>query len=214
MSTFEGLIAVIPSPRTPGIGPEIAPDEGRTWPPRAEVVLFEEAFARRWETDAHFLLYMPEPYDPAEPFFRLRKSALPTILKRGGRVLVQVIAIDWDTPGHVPWTDDLLADFTARIAEARRGPFGARLAQAAVFYTTRKGARWVFRLEKPLSAEKAEPYIWGLQDEFVAAGLEVDRAPVVGTWTQPFRLPRVSRAIEAPEKTQDEDVAPADENAA
>lgn len=164
-------------------------------PPLAEVLPLSEALTREWATDAHLVLYRPQPFDPSkDPAFRLTKGILPEIIAAGGDVLVHLVAIEWDTgvgETHLPWTNESYAQFESLLARAERSDFNARLQQAAAFYTTKRGARWLYRLSPPVSAREAEPLIRGLRSEFTRAGINVDTSGSVANWAQPFRLPKV-----------------------
>lgn len=152
-----------------------------------------DAFHREWDTDAHFLLYLTDPFDPQEPFYRLNKAVLPEIRTMGGRVLVHLISIDYDNPDHAHWTKELWDAFQVTLYRTRGTPFEARLKSAAFAYSTRGGYRWVFRLASPVDAEEVEPLIRGMIQEFRANGIDADNHGVLSTWNLDFRLPRVLR---------------------
>jgi hypothetical protein len=163
-----------------------------------EVLPIEDVFVREWDSDAHFLLYLTEPFDPREPFYRINKPCLHEVRTTGHDVHVRLIALEWDTghgPEHVPWTQERWDQFHAQLAalECLGHPFAARLKTAAFSYSTRKGWRWVWILLRGCPADDAEPLIRGIAAEAAAAGLAVDQSGSVLQWAQPFRLPRVMR---------------------
>lgn len=158
----------------------------------------EEAFAREWETDAHFVLYLTTPFDVNEPFFRLNKPILPEVRARGADVHCRLAVVEYDTgegKEHVPWTPETFQAFQALYQGLRESqtPIGARLRSCAMSYATRRGWRFVYLLSKGVPADDFEPLIRGLIAEHKAAGLRVDEAPVLATWNIDFRLPRVTR---------------------
>ncbi len=156
----------------------------------------QSAAEKRYETDAHALLYGPS--EPATRFVRCNKPSLTSLRENGVDLVLLRIFIEWDTgkaETHVPWTPELWRSFEAKLEAAEKDPtLGPILAQCAVWYTTRKGCRWWFELEQPITVDYGEPIIRGLVSLFRAAGLDVDNSPTVQTWTQPFRLPYVMRA--------------------
>jgi len=156
-----------------------------------------EAFTRQWSTDAHFVLYVVEPFDPADPVFRLNKTGplLAELLRFDppGIPTVYLIAVDFDTEGHVPWNAENWGRFVSLLKSLENTRVGERLRQSFASYSTRKGWRWVFRVRGGIPAACAEPYIRGLILELRAGGLPVDATPVLSTWNCDFRLPCVTR---------------------
>lgn len=156
-----------------------------------------EAFTKQWSTDAHFVCYIVEPFDPTDPVFRLNKRGplLGELIQTNPPTIVTVylIAVDLDTEGHEPWTVDSWNSFLSLLKSLEGTAVGRRLAQAFVSYPTRRGWRWVFRVRRGIPAMQAEPYIRGLIQELYAGGLPVDRKEVLATWNCDFRLPCVVR---------------------
>ena len=166
-----------------------------------EVVSLEDAFTKSWSDDQHLLGYLTDPFDSTEPFFRLNLDVVPEILRTGARVLQNYVCVEFDTPGHVPWTSTLWEAFlTVYEPLCSSDALGPLLRSAVAFYTTRCGVRWVFRLDPAVSVgsgdkddpnNEASQIIWGLVEKFRVAGLMVDTC--ADGWNRCFRLPRVNR---------------------
>lgn len=200
------LVAVFPRQQVFSLGtlsPSERPREGKYLP-------FVDVFKRSYETDAHFVLYKPVPFDETQGPWRLRKRILGEVRAAGGDVLVTVIVVEYDTgkgETHIPWTHTTFDSFMSsyETLEKSQTTFGERLRSAAVVYSTLKGMRWVFRLSRPIPADQAEPKIRGLRAEFVSGGIQVDMATVVSGWNTLFRLPKVARLVSAPDSSSDDE---------
>lgn len=137
-----------------------------------------------YPSDAHFTCYQVwGPHGTLHEWPRLRKPILPELKDQGFDVKLVVFAIDIDTPGHTPWTPELWAEWQ-RIRPRTGFSF---------YHTTRAGARFLYVLQEPIDAVRAEDYHRGLVEWlYREAGLVgVDRN--TSDWTHCFRLPYVLR---------------------
>lgn len=192
MTTRLPDIAVLSHKRVPGLAvlAEVDPQKHR----HLEVAPLDEALAREWDTDAHFVCYRPrnERGEP-EDCPRLNKTMLPELRLIGWDIVVSTLVLDYDNPGHAPWTPEALLDFVTRIdrlADSDK-PHAGLLRSYTAFYTTRHGARFVFVLEQAVPADEAERRLSTLITRFHALGVEVDTS--TKDWTRLFRLPKVVR---------------------
>ena len=188
------LVAVFPNPMSDGLDklsdmPECRP---------GTLVTIQEAFEGEWPTDAHFHLYTD--CTPGNPTYRTNKGCLSEYrTSKGSDLHVHFIALDWDRPTKVlhkqGWTSESFQEFRTILEPlaASQTPFGELLRSCMISYSTRGGWRWVYRLSKGVPVDDAEPLIRGLAAEFAANLPGTDQTPVVLTWSQPFRLPRVVR---------------------
>lgn len=151
----------------------------------------DEAMHQRWECDAHYFQYH---LDKPEEIPGLAKTVLPLIRDRGGDLLMDVVSVDIDTDPHKDLTAiglEQLFILLAALFEADTG-----LPQPSFFYTTKGGARLVWKLQQSIPVDEAEPYIRGLI-EFIApyfpqgCGFDLDKN--CWDWTRVFRLPQVTR---------------------
>lgn len=145
-----------------------------------------EALEKSYDTDAHFVCYDIEGEDSIP---LIKKQALPSIRSEGKEVVLNTIALDWDTPGHVPLTPELLGTFLVKLYEI--SALDETLGSWYCFYTSRKGCRLVYRLNEPVKADTGEQYIATLLTDFKKHGLEFDEA--CKDFTRRFRLPKVVR---------------------
>ena len=145
-----------------------------------------EALETSYDSDSHFVCY---DIDGEESIPLIKKQALPSIRSEGKEVVLNTIALDWDTPGHVPLTSDLLGTFLAKLYEV--SALDETLGAWYCFYTSRKGCRVIYRLKDPVKADVSEQYIATLLTDFKKNGLEFDEA--CKDWTRRFRLPKVVR---------------------
>lgn len=154
--------------------------------PRLRYEPIETAFLTQWPTDAHFVCYHPVNTDSSFP--RLNKPVLPKMRLRGADIHTQILAFDFDNPGHVAWDPALTAQFWAAFqAAAIRQPL---LNQFALLYFTKAGARFVFLLDQPIPVDIAEGKHRWMVKEFGDAGLPMDK---LSDWTRLFRMPYVVR---------------------
>ncbi len=116
-------------------------------------------------------------------------------------VVGTMLALDFDLPDHVRWTDTHRAQVELLVAQAaRQWPL---LARPTVFYTTAGGFRlmWVLSEDVPVHGVRGlEDLFAGLVAQSYIAGLIVDTA--CKDWTRLFRLPCVVRADKSPAEAQ------------
>src|ERR1035437_8999646 len=125
-----------------------------------------EVFTKQHETDAHFVAYQCRPL---EPFPRLNKPILPLVRGEGGDILLTMLVLDYDNPGHAPWGPGELDDFLGKLEDAAIGPPGGPgwpvADQWTLLYTTRGGARIVYVLAVPVPVDEGEAIHKGLVAE-------------------------------------------------
>ncbi|MEZ4395119.1 MAG: hypothetical protein R3A48_28910 [Polyangiales bacterium] len=155
-----------------------------------------EALSAHHATEAHLTMYLVLGADgaplPAQP--RVTKDSLPWLRAQGFEVVVTGFMADADTPGHIPWTPELLEAFDALWASAR-GPLAT-----AGLYLSPKGYRLVQPITRWLRAEEGEASLRTWLRELVAAGVD-PRVEDVHDWTRLMRTPhhrRPTGAVRAP----------------
>lgn len=153
-----------------------------------------QALTHRYDTDAHmvsYVVYGPDGSPVRHPDGRdgywqprVNKDGLRWLREQGYDVRMGCFVADVDTPGHVPWTPDLLDQAREQIARS------ASLKTCGIYYT-RKGWHIVQPLARPLPVEQGEAAIrrWLLRLEM--EGLPVDHG--CRDWTRLMRCPRVVR---------------------
>ena len=172
------------------------PGPGGKPPQRFEVVPWSRAFHEPWSYDAHFVTYDIAPTNndvpPLEDFPRLRKNApvVDELRAAGYEVFQWGIGLDYDTPGHQPWNPGEVDDFKALVEAAGRTT--KLISEWNLFYTTGKGARFVYVLEHPSPVgNESEAIGKALVRTWGNAGIRLD--PECKDWTRLFRLPCVER---------------------
>lgn len=143
--------------------------------------------ARRYPTEAHFVTYEMRRDGVAlarQP--RLCKDALSWVRGEGFEVVLVAFAADVDTPGHVPWTPELRAQFDALWSRGE-GP----LATCGI-YLSPKGYRLIQPLLVPLEVEAGERALRAWIESLVAVGVW-DNVRQVKDWTRHMRTPRHRR---------------------
>lgn len=167
--------------------------------PACEALPFEEAFAKPYEDDRHFVCYsifdadgLPvnaSPKDFCLP--RLRKGSLASARKAFAEsnlsLLCHVACLDIDNPGHAPHPEGV------RLAPPEN--LTGVLADWAVWYPTNHGYRLVYRLEKPQEPEAFEGIVRWLASKFTSSDSSGSAVAddKVFDWTRLFRLPLVVR---------------------
>lgn len=182
-------------------------------------VPFLEALRKRHETDAHFVVYSITNH---EAFPRINKPCLPRIKLQGEEVMASMLVLEYDNPGHAPWTPGQIDQFLAKLETvSQKCP---DVMEWTVFYTTRAGARFIYVYSKPVPVMEAEKINLAMSRRFTDAGIPVD---TLADWTRLWRLPHVMRDrnaswlnlagfefLEQLEKRFDPDTAPRAELAA
>lgn len=172
-----------------------------------EVVDFIKGMNTEWAGDAHFVCYTVKG---EERWPRINKTALPGLLRKGGVVEANLIALDydsnlnvsedvlqaagWDGRGKLPkvkWTPDRRREFVDALRKVRSAFEARDLAFPSLIYFTENGARLVHLLSEGVPVQDVEPLIRGMIKAYGAAGMVMDPACV--DWTRFFRLPKVMR---------------------
>ena len=147
---------------------------------------FAEAFARQFDTDAHFVTYSLKSQGDIP---RINKPALPHLRQAGDDLLTTMLVLDYDTPNHSRWTPEAQAKWLEDLAALSESfPLAW---QWTLLYTTRNGARLVYVLDAPVPVDQSEKRHQWLCQEFTAKGLDIDKA--TSDWTRVFRMPYVLR---------------------
>lgn len=179
------------------------------------VVPMLDAFSTEFARDEHLVLYTVEDANgpTTGPIPRITKiavanlfdpndrcgykAALPGITRVSGSTL----ALDFDLPEHVKWTDAHRGEVMRILTEAAtRWPL---LKRPSVFYCTNGGLRLMWFLTRPVDVRGAgglEDLLHGLVATAYMAGVLVDVQ--CKDWTRLFRLPRVIREDKAPAEAQ------------
>ncbi len=114
---------------------------------------------------------------------------------QASEVAGNVLAVDYDLPGHGEWTQELIGQVETTIVGASINcPL---IAAPSVAYKTKGGFRLVWFLSRPIPIEGArglKDLLPGLVATLHIAGVHVD--PTCRDWTRLFRLPRVMREVE------------------
>lgn len=150
------------------------------------------ALQESWNFDAHALTYYVQPPGQGDPvFFRLKNNspAMNDLLASGFEILTNLIFLDYDNPGHEPWESQAeaavwLQHFEELFAEAPEFlPY--------CVYTTKHGARMVYRLASPCDVRDIGRYIASIMQDYQGQGIELDETCV--QWHRIYRLPNVDR---------------------
>ena len=159
----------------------------------------EELTRRRYRSEAHFVAY--ELFDVktglaigAQP--RLKKDCLGWLREQGYDVRLVAFLVDVDTPGHVPWTPELRAEFDELWAR-REGTLLDRCGA----YLSPKGYRLCQPLAKPLPVEEGERALKLFLHRIVEENKVWASARDVSDWTRNMRTPHHNRQgvlIESP----------------
>jgi len=164
-----------------------------------------DVLERTWDSDAHFVTYFvpdEEEEDGVSAIPRFTKSILAELRKDGLDILTEYLVLDYDNPGHAEWTLDTLEDFWHQFENARNSDrqHAWLLSRYTAFYTTKHGARFIYRLERPVPVDEAEQRLLTLVQKFRSLGILVDEA--CKDWTRLFRLPKVERDGERTEDAE------------
>jgi hypothetical protein len=182
------LVPVLRDKHLPGVG-SLIPRDGQV-PTPLELFELDDALGRVWDTDAHFVCYLPyhgDTPDIKDGVWRLRKEILREIRIEGGSVRTVAFGVDLDNVEHAAWTPELLTLFQEKC----RAVFGGNAVPAPTWiYTTAHGARFVYVLEDAIEAVEGEERHRGLLKLLGDVGFVCDP---LSDWTRCFRLPLVTR---------------------
>jgi hypothetical protein len=176
-------IVTLDGPHVDNTGKTFFPELGTTTPLR-------DALNTSYPTDAHITCYaLCDKEGNTGDIPLMRKPVLRQIQEQGGNLYLTCIGLDWDTPGHIPLSPEILVDFLNKFLVASEQD--ERLGAWAAYYTSRHGTRVFYDLEKPVPVQDGEKYIVSIIKEFKRHGLNFD--PTCKDWTRRFRLPKVVR---------------------
>ncbi len=156
--------------------------------PALDIVTFEEAFEKPFNTDAHFISYYPIGIGQGA-FPRLNKPMVPKLRMQNGDIVQSCLVLDYDNPDKTTWTRERLDQWLLalnQIADDWPAAFTFN-----VFYTTRHGCRLVYVYDAPVPVDIAEGKHRYMVQEFQRRGMSFD--PACSDWTRLFRLPYVMR---------------------
>lgn len=174
-----------------------------------------DTFSTEHATDEHLVLYSVEDVNgPTRgPVPRITKGAVASLFDPSDRcgykdvlpgivrVGASALALDFDLPEHVKWTQTHKESVLRILAEA--GNVWPILLKPSVFYTTSGGLRLVWFLTRSVDVRGVlglEDLLHGLVSMAYMSGLLVD--PACKDWTRLFRLPRVMRLDKPPAEAQ------------
>lgn len=150
-----------------------------------QIMPFSEMLHKAFDTDAHFVCYAI-PDLPMWP--RLNKPILPEIRESGSDVTLSWFNFDWDNVDHKEWTHAALDEFVTRIATCT----DPVIASWHTIYTTKGGARIIYRLNRPVPADEAEHHLSWMIHHFKQFGFtQIDES--CKDWTRLMRCPKVIR---------------------
>lgn len=185
---MDHLVGILPTAYEVGCA-SLEVYEGMRMPALLESKSIGDALSEVYDTDAHFVMYYAKDSDgDLPPYYRCKKTVLHEIRENGGDLLIEVLGVDWDNPGHQQWDDDLLASREAQLAELMKS--SSLMGSMYADYRSRAGYRFIFVLDEPIPVDEAEQYLAGLLLELKEAGVEAD---ALSDWTRLFRLPFVVR---------------------
>lgn len=147
-----------------------------TMPARGKVLTVAEALSATYETDAHFVCYVPRE---GAPPVRVLKDA-----PRPGEYETHVLVADVDNNPHVAWTAEGIAKWRALVPSLP-------ILDTAAVYLTSKGWRIIQPLAEPILSTDVERYTLGWFDELADYGITAD--PACKDWTRMMRLPNILR---------------------
>jgi hypothetical protein len=158
-----------------------------------QILPFSEMLSKEFDTDAHFCCYALEGF-PMWP--RLNKPILPELRQKGYDIVLRYFAFDWDNEKHGLWTEDSLNDFANKISSLTDPVLSAW----NTIYTTKGGARIIYRLDRSVKADEAEHHLAWMLHHFskngFTVGTDIPEAHIDATckdWTRLMRCPKVTR---------------------
>ena len=184
--TDEVLIGTLASKMTRAVktitGPHLDKEGNVFLPDGQDVMTLEEVMTLSFPDDRHFTTYTIKGL---EVWPRLSKQSLSSF-EEMVPIKMPILAFDWDCPGHSEWTPELYEELFSKLYTLEEG-----LSNWRYVYTTRHGARIIYKLSTPLPVLEGEQYINTLFKLFKESGIDVD--PACKDWTRLFRCPKVIR---------------------
>jgi hypothetical protein len=174
---LDPLVLVIPRKETAGLSSLSSEKRVELFP----YVPIRTALETAQDTDAHHgLSFLPGQTEGP----RLNKSAEADLIAQGQPVLLGVIGLDWDTPGHRRLEPSEGVSLITKIKEKK-------LPDPSAWWETEHGVRLLYFLTTPLPPHEAEGLILSMLDLFERSGISLDKT--CKDWTRQFRLPKVVR---------------------
>lgn len=137
-------------------------------------------------TDAHFVCYAMNKDFTMWP--RLNKSVLADIRAQGYDIVLNYFAFDWDNEDHSDWDETTLTAFLDKVNTVQDPIISLWYS----FYTTKHGARFIYRLSDPIPVDVAEYHLaWMIQHFQNNGWSNIDSS--CKDWTRLFRCPQVMR---------------------
>lgn len=167
-----------------------------------EVLPLSVALARQWNSDACLVSYLPYiDGSPQETCPRLNKKGpvLQQLRAKGVEVRNSCLVLDYDNPGHRPWTTDLEETFRAALISVSQNGF-ALAGEYNWGYTTLNGARLIYVFAEPVAPEVHEAIARGVIKRLADLGLKVDP---LSSWNHLFACPRQTRESRTPQESWD-----------
>ncbi len=164
-----------------------------------EIATVADASAAVWhphQCDAHLVCYLLRSLGQMP---RLNKPSLPFVRLAGDDVILPWVAVDIDNPAHGKWAQGEAFQFAHSLAEVSRSghPDSWILRDYWAFWTSRGGARFLYRFDNPVSPEEWEPIAAGLVESFnrllPAFGLRQGADLSCTQWNKLFRMPNTVR---------------------
>jgi len=150
-----------------------------------EVYGLETMLGLQFRTDAHFTSYNIIGF---EKWPRLNKPILPEIRQEGYDVVLAYFTFDWDNADHAEWDDVSLARFGNLLATS----VDPIISSWSAVYTTKHGARIIYKLSKPVPADDGEHHLAWMFHHFKENGFDlIDDS--CKDWTRCMRCPQVTR---------------------
>lgn len=194
---LDPMVGVVLDRRLPGLG-DLAMASA-DYPPLT-VLPLSEALAKRWNSDACLVTYLPyvegSPQDIC-PRLNKKGPVLHQLRDKGVEILCSMLVLDYDNPGHRPWSQALVDGFQEALCSVAESGFDL----ASKFnwaYMTLHGARLIYVLDEPVPPERYEALARGLVAAFTEAGIRVD--PLVN-WNCLFACPQQTKESRNPKQS-------------
>lgn len=183
------LVTVLPRLATPGWK-----SQDQTEVPYCEVKDLKAALYTEYPSDAlfgNYFLQKVETKEIATEQPRLSKSILPHLKQSGIACFCRYWVVDWDTPGHVPWEDESFLLFYDQLSRGcnEKVPFWSTW---YAFYTTPKGCRFIYLLDKDTEVEDSEEKHKGfLIEASKYLNIQGKNVDFNSDWNRHFYLPNI-----------------------